>query len=679
MFEAWSVAVRVSLINQVGSGLLAMSRQFVRAHGDADKLQKKLDRIKFTLTAGAAAAGAGLFVLSSLRPALREAEAFNLEAAKFSLYGLGEKTNAEAIKYARSMNIIGTSSIQAMRLMNEAQGVFRESGLSGSAALEGAKIAAPVLAKMEFANLTLSPEMRNRLHSQNLDMLRFVEMRGGLQSPEKFNAIAEQGFKTVRSSGGGVDWSQLRQYMATAGVAAQYETDASLFGKMEPVINEMKGMRAGFAARTAYNRINGIVRIPNQVAHDLVENKIWDATKVEFNKQGGIKRFKGNPLIDSKLFAEDRVAFYEKYMLPMYARQGIGGPEFGAERARRNAMTFGSTGGAMFTLIDRQLPVIHRSVTAQQKALGINAAVAVAAKTPQGMRIAAAAEYSKLMQRMGEVILPLQIKALQVLVPLLEKVNAWAEANPGAFDGVVKGLMALGAALTVGGVVTIFAGAISGLGIIFGGIGAVLPVIGAAFSAVGAVIAAIGWPITLAVVAIAALAAGIWWLYKNWHTAGPKLKAVWNRIVSAVANFIGGIVRYHARAVTAFGRFLGAIGSFITGVISKARELVTKAGQLLGFGGEKPGEKPLHKQPHGPPPPFGSARGAAYERPGGPWTPSGLQRAALRHGDVYLDNERVGRVMDRRKARELGRPSTGASAYDPGHSLTPTNAGSFAL
>jgi hypothetical protein len=74
-----------------------------------------------------------------------------------------------------------------------------------------------------------------------MDMLRFVEQAGGLNSPAKFNSIMNNAYKAVQSSGGNIDFSQLRQFMARAGTSAYNLSDTALYAKLEPIIGEMKG------------------------------------------------------------------------------------------------------------------------------------------------------------------------------------------------------------------------------------------------------------------------------------------------------------------------------------------------------------------------------------------------------------------------------------------------------
>ena len=57
LFDAYKVAVRVSMINQVSPVLSSLSRQFSRTGHEVDHLQKKLDRIKLLGMTGAAVGG----------------------------------------------------------------------------------------------------------------------------------------------------------------------------------------------------------------------------------------------------------------------------------------------------------------------------------------------------------------------------------------------------------------------------------------------------------------------------------------------------------------------------------------------------------------------------------------------------------------------------------------------
>lgn len=394
------------------------------------------------------AAGAGILYLFK-RP-LEEAKAFQTQVAKFELLGNSAAVNSQAVKFAKSMNIVGTSALDAMRMVTEAQGVFRESGMPGSKALEGAKLAAPVLAKIAFATRSMDPDSQARMHSQALDMLRFVEMRGGLTSVTRFNELSNLGYKAIIGSGGNIDWSQLRQFMARGSVAAQGLDDTALFAKLEPIIGELKGGGAGQGLMTAYSRLVGNIRfLPKLAISEYLKLGLWDPSKVVFNSGGGIKTFKGNPLRDSELFSRDPVAFYEKYVHGYYEKNHVSM----AERNRENALMFGNTGGKLFAIIERQLPIIARSVNAFQKTQDLDQAVKTGAKTLGGKEVDLQAKFDNLMLQLGNVALPIAIKGLEWLIPKVKWVGDFLTHHPRMFKGIIEGLIGLGAALVVGGVV----------------------------------------------------------------------------------------------------------------------------------------------------------------------------------------------------------------------------------
>lgn len=470
MFEAYKVAVKLALVNHVSTGLAAiaaqltpLNKQFKAAQAGADGLKRELLSIKQLGMVGGALAGLGFGGMSLMKGPLEEAKQFEKQVAKFRLFGLGDEVTNEAAAYAKAMKVMGSTAVENMRLVNEAQGVFRESGLAGSQALEGAKLAAPMLAKIQFATEGLDDESKERMRTQSMAMLRFVEMRGGLKDAATFNSIADLGWKAIQTSGGNVNWEQMRQFMARGGVAAQGLTDTSLFGKLEPIIGELKGSTAGNAWMTAYNRLVGGVKVPNQVAHMLAENGIWDAKQIEWNSMGGIKRFKQNPLKDMATFSTDPVEFYEKNILPMYARMNHGKGLDSTERARENTMIFGRTGGMMFSLIDRQLATIHKSVAAQAKALGVDDSVKTAGGTLAGKEVDLHAKWRDAQRQLGETILPLAIKAVEGLTSSLRTFIDFARQHPTTIKALTLAFVGLSGAMAFGGTVMLLTAGFRGL------------------------------------------------------------------------------------------------------------------------------------------------------------------------------------------------------------------------
>jgi len=345
-----------------------------------------------------AAAGATIYVGKQLYSSAKDLQT---EQAKFKVFGLNAEQNQSAFDFAHRMHAFGTSETQAMHYMNEAQGVFRESGESGENALAGAKMAAPFLAKMMVASSVLSAESKAKLEHESLAMLRAVELQGGAKHPEEFAKLADFGFRMTQTSGGQVNWEQLRQMFRVGGVAVQSMSPEAL-AALEPIIGEFKGGPFATAMRTAYNRMNGIVKLPNQAVHELMKAGVWDASKVELNANGGIKKFLGNPLMHADEYAANSPEYYFKYIKPFYEKQGYDQNE----RNRMNSMFFGSTGGALFTKIDQQEEVFRRAGEAFRKALGLDDAMNLAKGTAGGAEADFQAAWTDFKTEFGKNVLP---------------------------------------------------------------------------------------------------------------------------------------------------------------------------------------------------------------------------------------------------------------------------------
>jgi hypothetical protein len=347
-----------------------------------------------------AATAAGIY---GMHAAYESAKDLNTERARFQLFGLSGAQNAEAFRFVDGMRVYGTTRAENMRNFREAQGVFRESGLGDGEALAGAKIAAPTLAKLDFLAKALGGESGAKMQTANMAMLRYIELSGGLKDAATFNSLADFGYRLNSSSGGTVDWQQLLAFKKTAGTAG-YRLSEDALARLEPIMAEFSGGRAGTSLATAFGRLSGIVRVPNQVAHTLTDMGVWDKSKVEYNANGGIKRFNGNPLSSeaNKLFQENPELFYERFIRPIYAKMKLGSEEV----ARENAAIFGRTGGAFFNAIERSMPTIQRSVEAMGKTLGILEAMNVAKGSLSGQETEFAAAWTDFKAASGTALLP---------------------------------------------------------------------------------------------------------------------------------------------------------------------------------------------------------------------------------------------------------------------------------
>lgn len=510
IFEAFRIGVKLSLVNEVSHGLIAMAKDFNKAEYAADSLRSKIGKMgtatKFAF-GGAIAMGAGAAILMSMKPAIDAAKKWETAKANFSLFGMDAAQNNEAFKFAQNMSIVGSTYVDNLHKMTEAQGAFRESGLKGDEALAGAKLAAPMLARLAVTAKAGGHEMSE---NDDKNLIRAIEMSGGLKDAKTFNSRADAIYKLVGSSGGQVHYEDVRAFYARGGVSAKGLTEDALM-KFEPLMGEMKGTSAGTALMTSFNRLNGIVKLPNQITHELVNAGLWNGKNIEWNNQGGVKNIKSEGLLKgADLLQSDPVKWEKEILEPMYAKMGLTTQN---QKNIENARLFGRTGGTLFSLMQQQAPAIERSPEAIKKRLGVNDSYADLQKTTQGQENAVAANWQNILTNLGTAILPNVNAGLTTFNGILTKIADFTRDNP----GFVKFAMYI-PLITAG--ILIVSGAIA--------------MLVAAFIFIGA-------PILLAVTAVTLLGTALVWIFNliDWDEAGREMRAGWQAIKDGFSSFFG--------------------------------------------------------------------------------------------------------------------------------------------
>ncbi len=579
--DAYEVGVRVSLTDGVSAGLMRLIGRFKSAELGAAGLQKELRGIQTTMIAGAAMTAVGIGMVAMFKPAIEQAKKFQVETAKFRQFGLGDVMTEQAVKFAKASNQIGTSNVEMFRLINESQGIFKDSGMSSPAdQFRGAQLAAPMLARMRFIEKALGG--RENSAADDRSFLRVVEMLGGVRNPETFNSIADRVFKLQMSSGGTVNSELLRQFIATGGNAVKTMTGNALYGESEPLLAELKS-RAGTGLATAFASMSGILK-PSQQRLDAIEEfGLWDRSKYQRNGLGGLKHMNGMPMLDQAAFQADPYQWYEKYVRSKYDAKGF----TQAQRDFENSMLFGRTGGALFSLVDRQWQnpdgspgVMQKAAIAQNKALGIDQMSKIAGGTLAGQQIDMGAKFRSLLEKTGEVALPIAVKVLEALLPVLTSISNFATSHPNMFGFIIDGIIGLGAVLTVTGVATLLAGFGRAVGLAFkiftplarslsvwndlGVAAARLPLIGDALSGIMLTVGTLTLPEwgTIAAVAAGILVAGkgLVEFVKHWDTsksALTNLKSEWSTFVGWASD----LVRNHTTGK------IGPVGTAAAGAV----------------------------------------------------------------------------------------------------------------
>jgi hypothetical protein len=691
-FEAYSVAVKLSLINHVSAGMLMISKSLATAGQDVDKLNSKLASIGKQGAIGGLMVAGGLGIAAMFKGPLEEASKFQNEIERFRSLGLGDKVTNDAVKFASGMNTYGTSIRENLGLLRDAQTVFGD--------FHEAQMVTPLLSKMKFANAALFGEEGGAMKDKAfMDMLKVIELRGGLASEEAFFKQANMIQQVQTATGGRVGANEYLNLIKTGGVAAKGMKDANFYYNMEPLVQEMGGFRVGTGLMSGYqNLVQG--RTTQRAAMELMRIGMLDPDKVEYDKTGKIKQIKPGAVKGTDMMIENPYSWMKTVMLPAFAAKGITEKqailnEIGAIFTNRTASNVYST---MYT----QMMSIEKNTKLNAGAAGINELEENAKKTMTGKLIELNKKWTDLQLKLGDVILPLAIRALDKLNPMLKDLAGWMDRNQGTVKGLSYALLGLSAFLIGGGLINMIIAAGRGfwmLGkvLMFMG-GPLVPIMARfgtylvlfvvdAFKAVGMFLtsgflrgivmaflsplkllgqgimllgrAMLMNPIGLAITLI--IAAGFL-LWNNWKEISGALKLMWNDMKTGFVQLFQGDIG---------GAFKSFAQVFLTGWQTIFNTLIAGANTIL------PASLQVSKMT------FADdyrrrneaqAGGAAVVAP----VPSKDYSRDPMIVQMNLDSKKVGEILIGHMAKEAAKPRTGTQGFDPTRSMlmpgTPSSA-----
>ncbi len=183
---------------------------------------------------------------------------------------------------------------------------------------------APTLAKMKFANEAIfGAEEGHENEKKFMDMLKVIELRGGLESEQVFKDQANKIQRVIAATGGRVQGEEWLNVIKTGGIAAKGLTDEALYYQMEPLVQEMGGNRVGTSMMSAYQNIyqGKTTKRAANLLDDL--GLVADPSKVKHDKVGQIAQLGVGALKGSDIFRHNQFEWMEKILLPQLAKKGI--------------------------------------------------------------------------------------------------------------------------------------------------------------------------------------------------------------------------------------------------------------------------------------------------------------------------------------------------------------------
>lgn len=421
-------------------------------------------------------AAAGGFGLSLFRGPLEEAKKFQIETAKFSSLGFGDGINKQAEQFAIGMKTIGTSARENMGIVGDAMAVFKD--------LNEAKMAAPLIAKMKFANEAIFGADGGERDKKLMDMMKVAEFRGGTKSPEEFAKQINFAQQAIAGSRNRVDASDMLQALKTGGVALARRSNEAFYLGAEPLIQEFGGSRYGTATMSIYqNLVQARGTITAQ--QELYRLGLLDKSKVSFNQLGMLKKalpgaFSGSGILEK----EGELALLEKVLLPAFAKKGITSEE-GIIR-ELGTILGNRTGSSLMSRIYQQREKLHHQVDANYHAENLDQANNRASGILNGKEIDLEKKWADVLRDLGTTVLPIAIRAVEGLTSVLKGVSEFAHEWPNLTRWLVVGFGVLSGIVAVGGVLALATAGFRALGLAMamggaGGIGATLSASAVAF------------------------------------------------------------------------------------------------------------------------------------------------------------------------------------------------------
>lgn len=524
---AYSVAIKLSVANLASQGIKLLAGDLLAAHGAAVKLEDKLKALK-TIAIGYGMQKIGGGMLSFLEKSVETSKEYTRQMSLLNRAGMSHKEVAEATAAAwkTSHEVITSSAAENLAAIRELRSVF------GTEHMHEAYAILPVVQRTKAIMEALSGKSQEGVA---FDMVKAIELRNtGAMSTATMQKNADMMSQTLMAFGGTLNVHDYHMALKQAKTSGMRLDDTFVYKYLPTLMQEVKtgtggAQSAGTILETMRRAIAG-GRISEKMIGNWLDSGLISASGIghggahnRFIKPGsvaGTEMFLSNPYqwaneiaapAIQKLMAKKHVGFDTATAMLFGDRNA----EFGVSTMIKKAMQFER---------DRKLvDTGYNSYDNYQALLKSN---------PQLAQMAMQKQWENVQARIGYEILPTLIPLMIKFADTLNGISEWMKKHPVKTEWIVKGLVGFGIGMVVVGKALMTAGIIKFLG--------AGPIIGRILGFIANAVLLVGRalflnPIGLVLTAIAAAAYLLW---KNWDVVGPKLKALWEGIKTAVGKFI---------------------------------------------------------------------------------------------------------------------------------------------
>jgi hypothetical protein len=537
MFDAYSVAVKLSLVNHISPSLAAIIGHFKQANSEAQRTQRhltdieqKLKNIKGMAVAGGALLTVGLGGLYSLKGPYEEAKKLAQAQANFQTLNLSAHENAQAFAKAASMSqkILGTNITDNVKAIHDLHTAFGDL----HHALETSD---------DFAMYSIAAKVRNGGHDVEgltYNAVKALEHRGGsvINDSATFRDELNRQSKVYFGSNGKVSASDFFHASQTGKMAYSLYDKDYLYGQFAAFMQAKSGSTAGTSGMTAFSSLVG-GHMDNKAKGflanlGLLELHVGPQAKqmrAALEKQIGSdpemhKALKGMHILapitagmsdaNSELFAHRPDKFINDVLVPAI-RKRYGMDLSDQQIALLITKNFNRNTGDFLSEHVINKNKFEKDTGIFGKSMGFADAYKMYMKSPEGAELAAGEAWKNFLTLIGTVYLPVVTKGLQKLAGVLAWFTKVGHEHPKVMKFIVGGFITLFAVLAGAGIIALVVAGVSALAAVLG----------------------IAGPVILAITAgVAALAGALWAFWDDIVAIWDKAKEIAANVFTSIGN-----------------------------------------------------------------------------------------------------------------------------------------------
>ncbi|MBO4120289.1 hypothetical protein J5T34_05985 [Cupriavidus gilardii] len=296
--------------------------------------------------------------------------------------------------------------------------------------LDLAKEVAPTLAALNAANAGLFSGKVGALDEGAVRaIMRFNDMRGLTDSKDDFLRGLDLAQRMITGSGGALKFTDLEQMAKTGGAAFKGLSDDGVM-MLATLAQEQGGARTGTALMSLYqNLIAG--RTPKKTMAALADAGLAELTEITSGSVGG-KQIKSTALkniVDEKLLRENPAAWLMKYGTEAAKRAGA--TDESQVIAFMNNLVSNRQGSNMAANFTTQQAQALRDFNLAKNAKGVQGTIEEFKKSAPGAEADFVAAWTSMKAEMGRGVLPTVTKLLNSGTEFFRSVNDWGMKNAG--------------------------------------------------------------------------------------------------------------------------------------------------------------------------------------------------------------------------------------------------------